>query len=251
VVAQEDRTWRTYQKQDIVTFYDELRHLVPTEELLFEEYVPRGARLLDIGVGAGRTTRYLAPRAGKYVAIDYADAMVQRCRARFPELEFHTMDATDMRAFPDASFDVVVFSLNGLGTLPTDDARARCVAECARLLPPQGRFIFSLHNPRLLVFKPQLRDVGLLRKGWRLTYAAAQTLRYARHRLPTQAYWSGAGYVRDPGQHDCLTVYVCSPDQTREQVGRAGFDVVRTAAAPDAGTHPLTTPYYYYVCEKR
>jgi SAM-dependent methyltransferase len=246
-----ERTYQTYQKGSIVDFYDELRDIQPAERTVFDGYVPAGKRVLDIGVGAGRTTRYLAPRASKYVAIDYAESMVVRCKERFPELEFHTMDAADMSHFAGASFDVVVFSLNGLGTLPTHESRARCIAECARVLVPRGRFVFSLHNPRFVVFKPQLGGVGLLKKGWRLTYAAMQTLKNVRHRLPSRAFREGSGYVTDPGQHDALTIYTCAPDKVREEVGRAGFEVLTTLTAPDEGTPSVMTPYYYYACEKR
>jgi ubiquinone/menaquinone biosynthesis C-methylase UbiE len=244
------RTYQTYSQKDVVDYYDGQRDLQPAESVLFDAYVEPGQRILDIGVGAGRTARYLAPGAAKYVGIDYAEAMVERCKQLFPNLEFHTVDATDMSRFEDASFDVVVFSFNGLGTLPNDEAREKCLAECARVLKKGGIFIFSLHNPRFVLYPALLKNVGLLKKAWRITYAARQTSRNLYHRISTGAFWRGSGYVVDPGQHNALTVYVCEPKQVAEAVRRHGFEVLRTVAGPVERFTTFATPHFYYACKK-
>jgi SAM-dependent methyltransferase len=41
-----------------------------------------GARVLDLGVGAGRTTSFLAPRASTYLGIDVSRKMVRSARRR-------------------------------------------------------------------------------------------------------------------------------------------------------------------------
>src|SRR5262249_3952589 len=60
--------------------------LFPPEERVFLEYASLLAesRVLDIGVGGGRTTRHLLSRCHSYRAIDYAPAMIKACRAMFP-----------------------------------------------------------------------------------------------------------------------------------------------------------------------
>jgi SAM-dependent methyltransferase len=244
------RTHATYSRKDVVEYYDSTRELQPAERELFEAYVKSGQRILDIGVGAGRTARFLAPGAKRYVGIDYAQAMVDKCREVFPDLEFLCVDATDMSRFESASFDVVVFSFNGLGTLPSDEAREKCLAECARVLAPGGTFIFSLHNPRFVIYPALLDNVGVLKKAWRLTYAARQTSRNLYHRLSTGAFWKGSGYVVDPGQHDALTVYVCEPKKVAAQVERFGFQVLRTVAGPEQRFSSLAIPHFYYACRR-
>ena len=43
----------------------------PVETYAFDRFVPQGgASILDIGVGGGRTTPYLAARGSRYVGID-------------------------------------------------------------------------------------------------------------------------------------------------------------------------------------
>ena len=46
-----------------------------------------GRDLLDLGVGAGRTTRILAGLAHHYVAIGYSTIALSELRRSFPELE--------------------------------------------------------------------------------------------------------------------------------------------------------------------
>jgi len=53
----------------------------------------RGARILDLGVGGGRTTPYLLAISSAYTGADYADAMVQACRERYPGVRFELADA--------------------------------------------------------------------------------------------------------------------------------------------------------------
>ena len=71
--------------------------------MLFETYLRRGMKILDVGVGGGRTTRYLAALASHYVGIDYAPAMISACREKFPDLEFCVGHADDLKEFDRAS----------------------------------------------------------------------------------------------------------------------------------------------------
>src|ERR1700682_1486958 len=43
-----------------------------------------GKPVLDIGLGGGRTTRYLAPLAARYEAIDYSPVMIDYMRRKQP-----------------------------------------------------------------------------------------------------------------------------------------------------------------------
>ncbi len=100
----------------VVEHYQHLARLFPPEETIFsllQECLP-GWRLLDIGVGAGRTTRYLAPRVKEYWGVDYAPAMIESCRQAFPQYRFFVADARNMPELAAAFFDLVLISFNGL-----------------------------------------------------------------------------------------------------------------------------------------
>src|SRR4051812_33180631 len=77
--------------------------------------------MLDIGVGGGRTAMHFGGLAREYVGIDYSAAMVNACVARFAgtmeRRRFARCDARDMSMFASASFDLVLFSFNGIDNL--------------------------------------------------------------------------------------------------------------------------------------
>ena len=151
-----------YNDVAVVNYYSHLQELEPYEKGLFEKYVPKGASVLDIGVGGGgRATPWLAARAGSYLGIDYASAMVDACRSRFPHQRFMQMDATDLSEIASGSIDVVVFSFNGIDRIQPTENRTKCLREAIGLLAPSGLFIFSEHNARQVIVKPKLHDVGL------------------------------------------------------------------------------------------
>src|SRR3989344_1152446 len=113
--------------------------------------------MLDIGVGAGRTTVHFAPLVREYRGFDYADGMVKEARKRFPHVRFEVADATDMKEFPDHSFDFLLFSYNGIDCL-SSEKRIRVLKEVCRVGKTKGYFCFSSHNIyglwKLLRFHP-------------------------------------------------------------------------------------------------
>jgi len=107
----------------------------------------RGAPLLDVGVGGGRTVPMLRALSHDYVAIDYTPELVEICRRNHPGVAVHQMDARDLSAFPDNHFGLVMFSFNGIDAV--DHAgRAEILREFARVLRPGGLLLFSTHNMR-------------------------------------------------------------------------------------------------------
>jgi len=112
------------------------------------KYVAIEARcrpILDIGVGAGRTTELLRAISRDYMGIDEAPQMVDLCRAQHPEAQISLMHPSDLGRFEPERFSLVVFSFNGIDTAsPTD--RAKILREVQRVLQPNGLFVMSAHN---------------------------------------------------------------------------------------------------------
>jgi cyclopropane fatty-acyl-phospholipid synthase-like methyltransferase len=79
---------QVYRDPEVVSHYAALDYLTPCERLLFERYIKPGMKILDIGVGGGRTTPYLSGKASCYVGVDYSAEMITTCRNKFPRLEF-------------------------------------------------------------------------------------------------------------------------------------------------------------------
>ncbi len=104
-----------------------------------------GRRVLDIGVGGGRTVRALRQLSSNYLGIDNSEAMVSACQRRFPQACFEVMDARAMTPLPDASVHLAMFSCNGIGMVSHED-RLLILLEVFRVLAPGGVFLFSTHN---------------------------------------------------------------------------------------------------------
>jgi SAM-dependent methyltransferase len=245
-----ERNFDVFSSPDVVKHYANLSGLQPAESYAFENFVPQGASVLDIGVGCGRTTPYLAAKARRYVGIDYVKAMIDICAARFPANTFRCADATRLTGFENDSFDVVVISFNGIDAISTREDRLRCISEVFRVLAPRGRFIFSSHNSKMLLSLPNLNDAGPIRKVWRVARAAVKTMPYAARLLSSGSFRAGAGYYLDP-EHGGIMHYCATPELVESDVCSTGFRLVEVIH----NLHPRKVPRYfiasyYYVFAK-
>jgi demethylmenaquinone methyltransferase/2-methoxy-6-polyprenyl-1,4-benzoquinol methylase len=104
--------------------------------------VAAGDRALDVCTGTGDLAFALADRvtaSGEVVGVDFAEAMLDRARAKAggrPGLRFETADALDL-PFPDDTFAAATV---GFGIRNVDDLD-RGIAEMARVVRPGGRVV--------------------------------------------------------------------------------------------------------------
>ncbi|NEP10051.1 MAG: class I SAM-dependent methyltransferase [Symploca sp. SIO2C1] len=149
------RNQTTYTTASIVNYYAALDWLQPAEIAILERLQPQLAtmKMLDIGVGGGRTTLYFAPLVKQYVGIDYSPQMIAACQQRFKDSEypmsFEIGDARDMSQFDDNSFDFILFSYNGIDYVSHED-RLKILAEVQRVGKSGCYFFFSSHNLQAL-----------------------------------------------------------------------------------------------------
>jgi ubiquinone/menaquinone biosynthesis C-methylase UbiE len=149
--AGEDLNRLAYERRPEIYGADWSLHPVERELLRrFRGHWPT-MRMLDLGVGCGRTTYTFAAVAGDYVGIDYSDAMVARARlvvAGDPSSQIIAADARDLACLGDAQFDFVLFSYNGLDYISHQDRR-QVFTEVRRIMAASGTFVFSSHSLHL------------------------------------------------------------------------------------------------------
>ena len=139
---------KLYNKKSIYSDYAKRDYLFMAEKNILETLGSflSGARMLDMGVGAGRTTKYFAPAVKSYIGADYAASMIKECRKKYHDkFDFIECDARKMGCFKDDSFDFVLFSFNGIDSFGFND-RLAAIYEVKRVLSNGGYFFFSSHN---------------------------------------------------------------------------------------------------------
>lgn len=223
------------------------RGLFLSEHLAFS-YLERCAQgsVLDIGVGAGRTTPYLARQFESYLGIDYSAPLIAAAKRLFPHQTFLVMDVRQL-SIP-SRFDCVVFSYNGLDYICQEE-RQDVLRRIGLLLHPGGIFIYSTHNvdyKRVPVWLSTffVHELVCGRQTARLVVRRAK-----RFRL--QKRFADYAYVNDPGfGFSLLTRYASVPTE-RDALATLGFCPLATIGQNKAdATFDSDDSWVYLVAQK-
>lgn len=196
--------------------------------------------MLDLGVGAGRTTLHFAPRTAHYVGVDYSAPLIAECRRRFPSppwrVRFEHADARSIPMVANESFDLVLFSVNGLDCLD-DGGRREALAETWRVCKPGATFFFSSHNleaiATALSLRAHLRALRTGRSPLRFLLAVVrhlpeQVLKRIANPSPrtlVQRDWVWITKLWPPGAPQMT--YHAKPLEIRRQLEEVGFVIDR------------------------
>jgi len=139
-----------YNSDKVVGIYAGKQEMLTKPEQYILELIKTSGHksMLDIGVGAGRTTKFFAAHFDKYTGIDQSEKMIDVCRKRFgneKNMEFLVLDAQKMDVFNNDTFGFIMFSFNGIDCV-NHNSRLMILKEIYRLLKPEGLFTFSSHN---------------------------------------------------------------------------------------------------------
>ena len=149
---------RVYESNDFVDDYLPQTELQIPEKAILEELKNElsSFRMLDIGVGTGRTTRHFAELVKEYVGVDYSSALIKACREKFTKYRLEWADARNLSLFDEEYFDFVLFSFNGIDAVEHQD-RLAILCEIRRVLRRGGYFCFSTLNLNSWQLKPPFR----------------------------------------------------------------------------------------------
>jgi SAM-dependent methyltransferase len=248
---------RWYARPQSVAAFAGDDRLEPALVRLFLDHHHRlaGRPMLDIGVGAGRTTRYLHPLSPHYVGLDYSPAMVAHAARRFPAARIELGDGRDLSRFGPGRFHFVLFSYCGIGAL-AHDGRLALLREVRRVLHPDGRFAFSAHH-RDCAWARRRPTLARSRNPFtQLAQAARWMAQQRNHRRlrPLERETPEYALVNDMAEEYALLHYYISEPAQRAQLEAEGLaveTVLDSDGAPVApGRAPAASPWLWYVVRR-
>ena len=249
-----------YVRPKVAQWYATQSELLRAEITAFDLARPiwTGGKVLDMGVGGGRTTETLAKLAGSYIGVDYSQAMVDAAKERYPNEDFRQADARDLSAFADESFDFVLFSYNGIDCLGHAD-RLQVMAEVHRVVRPGGVFMFSSHNMDWVHRRRILGEMFKIERGATPLAMLKNLLKPAlriRNYIRAQAWAeTTADYLLhpDPGDQFAAPHYNTSIGVVRRQLANSQFTLthaINEAGQPVTGDHETASSTLYYLATR-
>jgi SAM-dependent methyltransferase len=246
---------KTYGSFATVRYYAKFQALFPPEQTILRLLEPdlRGMKMLDVGVGGGRTTPYFAPLVKEYVGIDYSPRMIAACQKKmkqYSNVAFKVCDARSMDVLADDSFDFVLVSLNGLDYISHGD-RLRALREIKRVIREGGVLGFSSHNllvaKKIFTFKWSLNPIRLW--GNFLEFLLLRMMNNDIKGLDIRDY----AVINDGAHFFRLRTYFIKPTYQLTQLHELGFQQARIFSLVDgqevAGKIDSLSDYWlYYLC---
>ena len=235
----------------------ERQSLCPAETMIFLRHRNSfyGKRVLDVGVGSGRTTRYLLPFAADYLGVDLSPVMLERARWRYPTADLRALDLRELNRLESESFDFVLASWAVLDAV-THDERLKTIGQVADRLRPGGLFVFSSHNRRSELAG---RPPELERSAW-----PDRMARHVAHYLVAQKNYRRLRPLRHEERDYAMlndmahgwkgVFYYIDRDAQERQIRAAGLELIeivgedgRTLPPGDEG---VVDGALHYVCRK-
>ena len=216
----------TFARADVLKYFHELDTLFEAEKVLFKKLSPaiKDKKTLDIGIGGGRTTKYLLEISSDYTGVDYVSDFAKETSRKFPGAKILCGDARDLKEFEDQSFDFVLFSYNGLDCISNDD-RLKALREIYRVMKRGGVFMFSSHNRDYQYFNklPWQRKIEFNTNFFRFFlycfYHLPRHFKMKKHEIYTDDY----AIVNDPDHRYSLLLYYISIEKQVKQLTDIGF----------------------------
>ena len=203
-----------------------------------EKYLTPGAKILDVGAGAGEYSFYFARKGFHVSALELADANIAAFRAKMTEhdsIDLVQGNALDLSRYASESFDAVLL-FGPLYHLHDEADKLRCIEEAKRVCKKGGKIFFAfISNDMVILTMQQLHSDYLI----------------------------SGDYNKETFRLDDFPFVFHTPDHCRELLGKAGIQICHEVASDgasellqelvnglDEASYQQYLRYHFYICEK-
>jgi len=203
-----------------------------------EKYLTPGAKLLDVGAGAGEYSLYFARKGYQVSALELADVNIASFRGKMTEADSIDLvqgNALDLSRYDSNSFDAVLL-LGPLYHLHAESDKLRCIEEAKRVCKKDGKIFFAFISNDMVILTMQQLHADYLLSG---------------------------DYNKETFRLDDFPFVFHTVDHCRELLGKAGIQICHEVAADgasellqdlvnglDEASYQQYLQYHIYICEK-
>lgn len=203
-----------------------------------EQYLTPGAKILDVGAGAGEYSLYFSRKGYAVSALELADSNIAAFRSKLTKgdsIDLVQGNALDLSRYADDSFDVVLL-FGPLYHLHDDKDKLRCIEEAKRVCTPEGKIFFAFITNDIVILTMQQAHPDYLLDG---------------------------AYDKETFRLDDYPFVFHTVDRCRELLRKAGIRICREVASDgvsellrdlinnmDAASYRQYLRYHFYLCEK-
>lgn len=203
-----------------------------------EKYLKPGAKILDIGAGAGEYSLYFARNGYDVSALELADNNINAFRKKMtPDLKLDLVqgNALDLSRYADESFDVVLL-FGPLYHLRSAQDRMQCINEAKRVCKKDGTLFFSFIGNDMVILTELSYD---------------------------NQYLTGDTYDHDTFKVEDFPFVFFTVDQCRQMLLDGGMHLLHEVASDgvselmeekinqlDDESYQQYLKYHFYCCEK-